>query len=475
MASEPKTTTLRLRPGEQRAILLLGDLLMGILSVIGGVYIYAVGINAKGVHFSIEFFQSNVPLWFYLLPLAWMLLLAELYDLHRAASWESTTRGVTVAALAGGALYLLIYFVSPDPEIINRRGVAGFLILIILLTLAWRRLYIRLYQSQGFLRRVLVIGAGVNGHTLAKIYKSLNPPPFTIAGFIDDDARKLGQRCEGFRVLGDSSHLLDIVDKFNVSDLIVAITGEMLGGTFQILLDAQEKGLEITRMQTVYEELLGRVPIHHLESDWVLRSFLDEARSGGFFEMGKRLLDIIGSIVGIAIFLVLFPFISAAIAIESGLPVLYWQERLGRGGREFKIVKFRTMVQNAEKDGKAQMAGEKDPRVTRVGNFLRVTRLDEWPQFMNVLHGEMSLVGPRAERAEWVATFQQEIPFYRARLLVKPGLTGWAQINYGYAANVEDPSVKLEYDLYYIKHRSVWTDLGIIVRTFSTMLERKGR
>ena len=196
---------------------------------------------------------------------------------------------------------------------------------------------------------------------------------------------------------------------------------------------------------------------------------------GGFFELGKRLLDIIGAIVGIGIFLVLFPFIGLVIAIESGLPILYWQERLGRGGREFKIVKFRTMVRDAEKDGKAQMAGEKDPRVTRVGNFLRITRLDEWPQFLNVLHGEMSLVGPRAERAEWVATFQEEIPFYRARLLVKPGITGWAQINYGYAANVEDTSVKLEYDLYYIKHRSVWTDLGIIVRTFSTMLERKGR
>ena len=448
---------------------------MGILSVIGGVFIYASGINTKGVYFSVGFFQSNVPLWFYLLPLAWMLLLAELYDLHRAASWESTTRGVTVAALAGAAVYLLIYFVSPDPEIINRRGVAGFLILIILLTLAWRRLYIRLYQSQGFLRRVLVIGAGVNGHTLAKIYKPINPPPFTIVGFIDDDAKKLGQHCEGYHVLGDSSHLLDIVEKFNVSDLIVAITGEMLGGTFQILLDAQERGLEITRMQTVYEELLGRVPIHHLESDWVLRAFLDEARSGGFFELGKRLLDVIGAIVGIGIFLVLFPFIGLVIAIESGLPILYWQERLGRGGREFKIVKFRTMVRDAEKDGKAQMAGEKDPRVTRVGNFLRITRLDEWPQFLNVLHGEMSLVGPRAERAEWVATFQEEIPFYRARLLVKPGITGWAQINYGYAANVEDTSVKLEYDLYYIKHRSVWTDMGIIVRTFSTMLERKGR
>lgn len=472
MASEPKAT-LRLRPSEHRAILIAGDLLMGVLSVIGGAFIYSLG--DRYLKFSLDFFRYRVPFWFYLLPLAWMFLLVDLYDVHRAASWERTTRGVTIAGFVGALVYLLIYFVSPDPEVINRRGVAGFLILIILLTLAWRRLYMRLYQSQRYLRRVLVIGAGVNGHTLAQIYKSITPPPFTLVGYIDDDPQKLGQRCEGFRVLGDSNHLLDIVDKFNVSDLIVAITGEMLGSTFQILLDAQENGREIARMQTIYEELLGRVPIHHLESDWVLRSFLDEARSGGFFELEKRILDVIGAIVGLGIFLVLFPFIGLAILLESGFPILYWQERLGRGGKQFKIVKFRTMVQNAEKDGKAQMAGEKDPRVTRVGNFLRATRLDEWPQFMNVLQGKMSLVGPRAERAEWVATFQQEIPFYRARLLVKPGITGWAQINYGYAANVEDTSVKLEYDLYYIKHRSVIMDIGIILRTFSTILERRGR
>lgn len=472
MASDSKPR-LRLRPGEHRAILIIGDLLMGILSIIGGVYFWA--IRDGWLTFSVDFFRLRVPWWFYLLPLAWMFLLVDLYDAHRAANWQRTTRGVTVAGLVGGLVYLLIYFVSPDPGLINRRGVAGFLILVILLTLLWRRFYIRLYQSQGFLRRVLVIGAGINGHTLAQIYKSITPPPFTLVGFIDDDSQKLGKRCEGFRAMGDSSHLLDIVDKFNVSDLIVAITGEMLGSTFQILLDAQEDGMEIARMQTIYEELLGRVPIHHLESDWVLRSFVDETRSGGLYELGKRVLDIIGSVVGLAIFLVLFPFIGLAILIESGFPILYRQERLGRGGKEFKIVKFRTMIRDAEKDGKAQMAGERDPRITRVGNFLRITRLDEWPQFLNVLQGEMSLVGPRAERVEWVATFQKEIPFYRARLLVKPGLTGWAQINYGYAASVEDTSVKLEYDLYYIKHRSMIMDIGIILRTVGTMLEGRGR
>jgi exopolysaccharide biosynthesis polyprenyl glycosylphosphotransferase len=462
-----------LRPAEQRTILLLGDLLAGILAVAGGVYVWAVG--DKWINFSIDFFKLRVPPWFYFLPLVWMFLLADLYNFHRAASWRRTMRGVAIAALVGALVYLLIYFASDIPGLINRRGIAGFLVMVIILTLLWRWLYIRLYTAHGFLRRVLVVGAGANGQTLAQIYKDITPPPYTFVGFIDDDPQKLGRQYEGFLVLGSSNELLKLIDQYNITDLVVAITGEMLGTTFQILLDTQEDGTEIIRMPILYEELLGRMPIRHLESDWVLRSFVDEMRAGGLYELGKRVLDIVGSIVGLLIFVALLPFIALAILIESGLPVLYWQERLGKGGREFQIVKFRTMVQDAEKDGKAQMAGEKDPRITRVGNFLRTTRLDEFPQFWNVLRGEMSLVGPRAERAQWVATFQEEIPFYRARLLVKPGITGWAQINYGYAATVEDTSVKLEYDLYYIKHRSILMDLAVILRTVGTVLGRKGR
>lgn len=473
MASDLPKPAFRLRPNDHRAILLIGDLLMGVLAIVGGVYFWAVG--DKWINFSVDFFVVRVPTWFYFLPLVWMLLLIDLYDVHHAASWQRTARAVMIAALMSGFIYLLIYFVSDVPGSINRRGIGGFLILVILLTLLWRRIYIRLYQSQGFLRRVLIAGAGVNGGSLAQIYKEITPPPFTLIGFIDDDPQKIGRECAGYPILGSSAQLLSIVDQYNISDIIVSISGELLGSTFQTLLDAQEKGLEIARMQTIYEELLGRVPIHHLESDWVLRSFVDETRSDGLYELGKRILDIIGSIVGIAIFLVMLPFVSTAILMESGFPIFYRQERLGKGGKEFKIIKFRTMRQDAEQNGQAQMAGEHDPRITRVGNFLRVTRLDEFPQFLNVLHGEMSLAGPRAERAQWVATFQEEIPFYRARLLVKPGISGWAQINYGYASNVEDTSVKLEYDLYYIKHRSIIMDIVILLRTISTVLGRKGR
>jgi exopolysaccharide biosynthesis polyprenyl glycosylphosphotransferase len=380
-----------------------------------------------------------------------------------------------VAGLVGGIAYLLIYFTSDEPGRINRRAVAVFIVLAMLLTLLWRLLYIRLITSQGNQRRVVVVGAGGNGRTFAEIYKSITPPPFILVAYIDDDPEKLGKDVEGFRILGGSNKLLRLIDDMNITDVIVSITGELQGETFQTLLDVQERGIEIIRMPTLYEELMGRVPIHHLESDWIIRSFVDEARSGTFFELGKRILDIIGSIVGLLILLVLLPFVAFAIVVDSGWPILYSQERLGRGGREFNIFKFRTMRQDAEKEGRPQMAGENDPRVTRVGNFLRVTRLDEIPQFWNVLRGEMSIVGPRAERAQWVSTFQEEIPFYRARLLVKPGITGWAQINYGYASTVEDTAVKLEYDLFYIKHRSIGMDIVIILRTISTVLGRRGR
>jgi lipopolysaccharide/colanic/teichoic acid biosynthesis glycosyltransferase len=186
-------------------------------------------------------------------------------------------------------------------------------------------------------------------------------------------------------------------------------------------------------------------------------------------------MDFFGAAVGLLLFGISFPFILIAIWMDSGFPIFYAQTRLGKGGQVFKIYKYRTMHQEAEADGEAKLASENDPRVTRVGNFLRKTRLDELPQFWNVLRGDMSLVGPRAERPELVAEFQKQIPFYRARLLVQPGLTGWAQINYGYVANVTETVVKLEYDLYYIKHRSLMMDIVIVLRTIGTVLSRKGR
>jgi lipopolysaccharide/colanic/teichoic acid biosynthesis glycosyltransferase len=189
----------------------------------------------------------------------------------------------------------------------------------------------------------------------------------------------------------------------------------------------------------------------------------------------KRLLDIVGSLAGLALMLVTLPMTALAIVLDSGFPIFYSQPRLGKSGKPYTIYKYRSMRKDAEADGEVKPAAENDPRVTRVGNILRKSRMDELPQFWNVLRGEMSLVGPRAERYELVNAYQKQVPFYRARLLVKPGLTGWAQINYGYAATVYDTVIKLEYDLYYIKHRTLGMDVSIILRTLGTVVRRTGR
>jgi lipopolysaccharide/colanic/teichoic acid biosynthesis glycosyltransferase len=228
-------------------------------------------------------------------------------------------------------------------------------------------------------------------------------------------------------------------------------------------------------MPVAYEELLHRIPVPYLEAEWILRSFVDKARSETFTEMLKRGLDLLGGLVGIILFMVLYPFVALAILLESGTPIFYKQKRMGRGGQCYNIYKFRTMRQDAEADGQPQWAEENDRRATRVGLFLRKTHIDEVPQFFNVLRGEMSLVGPRAERPELVEFFQKHVPFYRARLLVRPGMTGWAQVNQQYASTVDETIEKLEYDLYYITHRSLLMDLRIIFLTPSLILSFRGR
>jgi exopolysaccharide biosynthesis polyprenyl glycosylphosphotransferase len=467
-SARPKLSGWRVRPREQRTLLLIGDLLVAYLALAAAIYAWSL---RDQWHFT--FFSDRLQTWYYFVPLFWLLLLVELYEPHRANNWRLTVRGILIAALTGLIFYTMIFFLVD--RALARIGIGFFLVFASILTLLWRLLFISIFTAPAFMRRVLVIGAGNAGRTLAQAYKNLWPPPFYLVGFIDDDPSKQGLKFESYPVLAGSDMLLMMIEKEAISDLVVAITGEMQGATFQTILDAQDRGVEVIPMPALYEELMGRVPVHHLESEWLIRSFVVEARAGGFYETGKRLLDLLASLAGLGVYLVLYPFIALIITIDSGSPIIYSQMRSGKGGRPYRIHKFRTMRQDAEKDGQARMAQESDDRVTRVGYFLRRTHLDELPQFWNVLRGEMSMVGPRSERPEWVTHFEKQIPFYRARLLVKPGITGWAQVNYGYVSTVEETTLKLEYDLYYIKHRSILMDLTIILRTVGQMIGFRGR
>ncbi len=447
MADNLRTTPLRLRSGEHRAILFIGDLLTGTVSVFAAIEIWrrfnfsaevarlvesGFGL-ARAEQMVGEFADLKVPLWFYLLPIVWMILLVELYEPHVAGSGRKTTRGIAIAALLGIALYSLVFIVQEETNL-PRIGVGAFLLFASVLTLAWRMVFIRIYKRTGQLRRILLIGAGRAGQTLAELYHSLGTRSFNIVGYVDDDVQKVGKSFYALPVLGTSEHLSNLIDVYRISDLVVAINGEIKGTTFQNILDAQEKGVNVTRMPILYEEMTSRVPIHHLESDWIIRSFVDGLSVSGFYELFKRLIDIIGGLIGMIILLAVLPFLALAIYIDSGLPIIYTQPRLGRGRSIFTIYKFRSMRRKADASNGIRAASNDDSRITRVGKFMRASRIDEFPQFWNILRGDMSLVGPRAEVPNLVEEYQKQVPFYRARLLVKPGLTGWAQINFGYVS-----------------------------------------
>jgi exopolysaccharide biosynthesis polyprenyl glycosylphosphotransferase len=467
-----KSSRMTLRPAERRTLLLIGDLIMGTAALLIALYVWAL---ADEFSTSLAAFLTRTPAWFYLLPVLWIILLIETYDERHAANWRQTFLSIITTALVGLGIYLILYFTYPNPKLLPRRGVVEFFPIASILTLAWRLIYIRVFTAPQFMRRVLLVGAGETGKTILNIVKETWPPPFFWVGIIDDDPEKAGREIEGYSVYGGSEKLLSLIPEMGVTDIVVAISGEMNGRMFQSLLDAQELGVTITRMPVAYEEIMGRVPIKHLEADWILRSFVDQTRKNGFYELGKRLIDFAGGLLGVLIMLILLPFIALAIVLDSGHPIFYSQTRLGRGGIPYKILKFRTMRQDAEPNGLPQWAEENDKRATRVGLILRKTHIDELPQFINVLKGEMSLVGPRAERPELVDWFQKHVPFYRARLLVKPGITGWAQVNFGYASTIDETIIKLEYDLFYIKHRNLLLDLIVLLRTPATIMGLRGR
>ncbi|HSV85128.1 MAG TPA: sugar transferase [Levilinea sp.] len=461
----------RLRQRERRIILFTGDLILTLIGLTAALVIWA--IRDDYLDFTFQFLLERPPGWFYIMPVIWIALMSELYDVRRANRRSDTIRGVLIAAAVSLALYLIVFFFSPGGSL-PRFGVAGFIVTASVLTLIWRLMYIKIFTAPQFMRRVLIVGAGRSGIALSKIVNELWPPPFYVAGYIDDDPEKQGQLFESHPVLGDCTALFEIVQTQNVSDIIFAISGEMSPAMLQALMQAEEQGIEVTTMPMMYEELLGRVPIFLLHSDWLLRSFLDDIHTGQLYEMTKRAVDVLGGLVGTLIFLCLYPLIGLMIAIDDGFPILYKQNRLGKSGQHYKIIKFRTMRNDAEADGKAIPASENDKRITRVGRFLRKTHLDEVPQFTNILKGDMSLVGPRAERIEMLEDWQRQLPFYRARLLVRPGLTGWAQVNQKYASSLEETAIKLEYDLYYIKHRSLTLDVSIMLQTVGTVIGFRG-
>ena len=457
---------------EQTLLLVIGDFIAALLALGIALLIWARGDTWLGL--SVAFLRERIPAWFYFLPLLWMVLMADSYDIRKAGNLKSTLRSLGVSLIGCAAIYLVVYFAS-KPNSLPRFGVAIFLVLAVLITFFWRLLYVRLFTTASKQKRALIIGAGRAGLALAQIVAEQDPPPFTLVGLIDDDPAKKGTLIENFPVLGNHRDMREIIETHHITDIILAISNVMSPGMFQTILTSQEKGMNLATMQDTYESLTNRVPISLLESDWIIRSFIDRKPTSGLYRISKRLMDLFFGLIGMAVLGVLFPFLALLIRLDSKGPIIFKQIRLGRGGVPYTILKFRTMKDNMDMEKEALVTSTNDPRVTRFGRYMRKTHLDELPQIINVLRGEMSFVGPRSEREELVCIFQREVPFYRARMLVKPGITGWAQIHQDYAETVAETAIKLEYDLYYIENASILMDISIIMRTITNVLGFKGR
>jgi exopolysaccharide biosynthesis polyprenyl glycosylphosphotransferase len=269
----------------------------------------------------------------------------------------------------------------------------------------------------------------------------------------------------------------DLVKEKDAKEVILSTRGfssEVITKLNKEIIELFEEGVNIKSFESFYEEITDRVPKEFLDHNFYKNINLSSSSDNKFYQVFRRILDVIVSSIGLLVFLIILPIIIILNLLGNRGPIFYTQNRVGQRGKEFKIYKLRSMVVNAEQQG-AQYAIKNDKRITVFGKFLRNTRLDEVPQFFNILKGDMSLIGPRPERPEFVEDLQEKIPFYAIRHVVKPGLTGWAQVNFPYASNLEEQEKKLRYDLFYIKEQSTYLDFKIIIKTMTTILFFRGQ
>jgi exopolysaccharide biosynthesis polyprenyl glycosylphosphotransferase len=439
--------------------------------------------------------------WSITLLLIWLpcASLAECYSLTVASNTAQALirTGATVAAVM--ALYLLTPKFTPElPQ--SRLDLLYLPILTVGFIWLWRLAYIYLIGHPRCEHRALVVGAGQAGQLISSELRELerltcgkkllqrrdaneggctqrHGVVYSVVGFIDDDPGKQGQVYDGIPVLGDWRHLAALAQSLRVDEIVLAISKAetMRTELVEAILECREQGISLNTMPRLYESLTGRVPVEHAGRNFHVVLPLGRSATHRSYLCMQRLFDLIFGLFGCVLLLLAIPFVALVNRILSPGPLFYSQERVGLGGKSFNIIKFRSMVVDAEKNSGATWAQENDPRITQFGKFLRLTRLDEIPQFINVVRGEMAIVGPRPERPTFVEQLTHEIPFYRARHAVKPGLTGWAQVMYRYGASVEDSLIKLQYDLFYIKYQGIILDTLILFKTILVVVGFKGR
>ncbi len=486
-----------LRMSERKGVLILVDLALANLATFLSLWIHASRMNDV---LSFSYLVERIE-WFVFLSLLWLTAayFNRLYDPVRVADFETSVLLLSRTVLIVIVVYLVVFFYTAPRNLLPRgivvyQSIAGFVFIG-----SWRLIYVLFQRNPEFARKIIIVGAGWSGKTIAELILRHATYQYKIVGFVDDDASKQGteveiswkEACQGFRgrkkgesfqkhfwtlpVLGTSEDLSTLVTENNVIEVVLAVTHDIGDGLFRALMDCKELGISITLMPILSEELTGRIPIEHIGENWYVALPLYSAETSGFYSFANRLFDFVAALFGIFLLLPIFPIIALAIYLDSPGPIFYSQERVGKGGEIFELYKLRTMIPEAEEDGKAMRAQEDDPRITRVGRLLRKLRLDEMPQLVNILKGDMSAVGPRPERPMHLTELDQKIPYHRLRNAVKPGMAGWAVVNYGYIDSIEAAKMRLQYDLYYVKHQSLWLDIIILLRTFGQIITLKGR
>jgi exopolysaccharide biosynthesis polyprenyl glycosylphosphotransferase len=465
-----KRNRLQLRISERRLLLMAGDVLAVTLSTFFALYIWS---QVAETPFTIDFVLPR-SYWFFVLPIFWLILASanDFYQLRVAANrWQSFQR-LTLITGQMILVYIIVFFVSSRDEL-PRLFIFYYGILAFVMVALWRVLNPALLGWASTARRVLIIGTDSSAQKIVETIKTFGAQGYEIRGIISQTT-DVGKMIHGVPVIGTGADLMNFVLRDRIAELVITDIADTDAEIFRAVMQAYEQGVVLSPMPLLYARLTGRVPVQDVHNQWGIVLPIEGQSLFSPYPALQRLMDIVLALIGMVVFILLLPVLALIIKLDSRGSIFYTQIRTGLRGKNFRIIKFRTMVQDAEKATGAVFSVANDKRVTRVGRIFRKTRLDELPQIINVLKGDMSIVGPRPERPEHIARLTESIPFYRTRLVIRPGLTGWAQVKYHYGSTDEDALVKLEYDLYYIRNQSLLLDLNIIIRTVYKVIRLGG-
>lgn len=441
-------------------IILMGDIVLTLLATqISSLIRFDPGFNI--------FSENTGATVFTILIYIISLYIFDLYDVAAFNLFEVSSR-ILGAVFVAGIFSTLIFYTLPH----WRFGRGIFLMQLAFSWcgyLLWRIVLKRTVLKSGAKTKVIVVGAGEAGRDVVQLLQDPNYS-FEILGFIDDGACTIPSETLPCTLLGPLDRMEAIIADHPDVMVILAMPENRNHTIIQKMLQAKMKGIEVIDMAVCYEQLAGRIPVRYLRDEWLLCAEGFHLVSKRITQKIKRITDIVFSAFLLLLTFPLCAITALAIAAESRGPVFYKQQRVGWNGRIFEIFKFRSMRSDAEAAGRPVWASEDDPRITHVGKIIRALRIDEIPQIINIFKGDMSLIGPRPERPEFVMELEKEIPYYSLRHSVPPGITGWAQVNYPYGASIEDTIRKLEYDLYYIKNMSYYLDIKICLLTIGVVL-----